>query len=186
MQIEIILALLSLSALGAAENTVESDDVPSACISACQFTIDLTARCDRQTDDDDTYRPCVCNAQDSQARLTACATCVKDNGMRDADDNDVADLMDDCGWDFNNANASYTSGSTTIATSTGQTTPAVTTTVITSSSGSSVFTTTQTNTGSATGAGSTSSVSTGGAPMATGGVGALIVGGLAIGLPALL
>ncbi|KAJ3577836.1 hypothetical protein NPX13_g2735 [Xylaria arbuscula] len=103
MQLEKILVLLSIAAYGAAENDVEASDVPSECLPACQFTIDLSARCDRETDDDDTYTPCVCNAQDSMQRLTECASCVKDHGRSDPDDNDVADLMDDCGWDFNDA-----------------------------------------------------------------------------------
>lgn len=103
MQLEKILVLLSIAAYGVAENDVEASDVPSECLPACQFTIDLSARCDRETDDDDTYTPCVCNAQDSMRRLTECASCVKDHGRSDPDDNDVADLMDDCGWDFNDA-----------------------------------------------------------------------------------
>ncbi|TGJ87662.1 hypothetical protein E0Z10_g1090 [Xylaria hypoxylon] len=118
MQLEKILVLLSVAALGAAENDVEADDVPSACLPACQFTIDLSARCDRQTNSDDQYTPCVCEAQDSQTRLTECASCVKDNGRSDPDDNDVADLMDDCGWDFNDADVPYpTSWSSTTAAS---------------------------------------------------------------------
>ncbi|KAI0534493.1 hypothetical protein GGR58DRAFT_53016 [Xylaria digitata] len=116
MQLEKILILLSVAALGAAENDVEADDVPSACLPACQFTIDLSARCDRQTNSDDEYTPCVCEAQDSRQRLTECASCVKDHGRSDPDDNDVADLMDDCGWDFNDADVPYpTSFSTTTA-----------------------------------------------------------------------
>ncbi|KAF2973243.1 hypothetical protein GQX73_g245 [Xylaria multiplex] len=116
MQLEKILILLSVAALGAAENDVEADDVPSACLPACQFTIDLSARCDRQTNSDDQYTPCVCEAQDSRQRLTECASCVKDHGRSDPDDNDVADLMDDCGWDFNDADVPYpTSWSTTTA-----------------------------------------------------------------------
>ncbi|KAI0906584.1 hypothetical protein F4823DRAFT_565607 [Ustulina deusta] len=123
MQLGKILVLLSVAALGAAENDVEADDVPSVCLPACQFTIDLSARCDRQTDDDDEYTPCVCEAQDSMIRLTECASCVKDNGRSDPDDNDVADLMDDCGWDFNDADVPYpTSWSTTTAISSSSTT----------------------------------------------------------------
>ncbi|KAI0449744.1 hypothetical protein F5B21DRAFT_33010 [Xylaria acuta] len=107
MQLEKILVFLSVAAIGAAENDVEADDVPSVCLPACQFTIDLSARCDRETSDDDQYTPCVCGAANSQQRLTECASCVKDNGRSDPDDNDVADLMDDCGWDFNDADVPY-------------------------------------------------------------------------------
>ncbi|KAI1171727.1 hypothetical protein F4777DRAFT_35915 [Nemania sp. FL0916] len=116
MQLEAVLALFSLAALGAAENDVGAHDVPSACLPACQFTIDLSAHCEETTSDDDGYTPCVCGAQDSKQRLTECASCVKDHGKSDPDDNDVADLMDDCGWDFNNADAPYPTsfGTTTI------------------------------------------------------------------------
>ncbi|KAI1125802.1 hypothetical protein F5Y10DRAFT_267689 [Nemania abortiva] len=142
MQLEKILVLLSVATLGAAENDVTASDVPSVCLPACQFTIDLSARCDRETDDDDTYTPCVCGAADSMQRLTECASCVKDNGRSDPDDNDVADLMDDCGWDFNDADGPYpTSFGTTTVASPSSTSPAGTVTVIetpgaTSSSGS--------------------------------------------------
>ncbi|KAI1746552.1 hypothetical protein F4782DRAFT_54576 [Xylaria castorea] len=114
MQFGKILVLLSVAAIGAAENNVEADDVPSVCLPACQFTIDLSARCDRETNNDDAYTPCVCGAVDSQQRLTECASCVKDNGRSDPDDNDVADLMDDCGWDFNDANVPYPTTTTVI------------------------------------------------------------------------
>ncbi|KAJ2974347.1 hypothetical protein NUW58_g8686 [Xylaria curta] len=107
MQLAKIIALLSIAAVGAAENDVEADDVPSVCLPACQFTIDLSARCDRSTNSDDRYRPCVCGAPNARQRLTECASCVKDNGRSDPDDNDVADLMDDCGWNFNDANVPY-------------------------------------------------------------------------------
>jgi hypothetical protein len=115
MQLKTLLVLFSIATFGAAEDTVESNDVPSACLAACQFTIQLTARCDNQNDDDDDddddddsddlYRSCVCGAADSQVHVTECASCVRDNGRWDDDDNDVADLMDDCGWSFANANS---------------------------------------------------------------------------------
>ncbi|KAI0977274.1 hypothetical protein F4678DRAFT_7981 [Xylaria arbuscula] len=118
MQLRNILVLLSVAAMGAAENDVSASDVPSACLPACQFTIDLSARCDRETDDDDEYTPCVCTAQDSKERLTECSSCIKDHGRSDPDDNDVADLMDDCGWDFNDADGPYpTTWSTTTVSS---------------------------------------------------------------------
>ncbi|KAI1197616.1 hypothetical protein F5X97DRAFT_173582 [Nemania serpens] len=125
MQLEKILLLLSAAALGAAENDVQATDVPSVCLPACQFTIDLSARCDRQTRSDDEYTPCVCGAQDSKQRLTECASCVRDNGRRDPDDNDVADLMDDCGWDFNDANGPYPTsfGTTTTVANPSSTSP---------------------------------------------------------------
>ncbi|KAI1377034.1 hypothetical protein F4677DRAFT_444842 [Hypoxylon crocopeplum] len=183
MYLKSALAILFLAAYATAENTVEAHDVPSVCLTACQFTIDLSARCDQETGDDTGYRSCVCTAADSQTRLTECATCVKDNGMSDPDDNDVADLMDDCGWDFNSASASYSSGTGTV-TATSTTTPTITTNIITSSSGSVVFTSTQTSTQSALGVeSSASSSSSGAAPLATAAVGVYVVGGLAIGIP---
>ncbi|KAI1350235.1 hypothetical protein F5Y01DRAFT_161479 [Xylaria sp. FL0043] len=147
MQFGKALILLSVAALSAAENDVTASDVPSACLPACQFTIDLSARCDRETSDDDHYTPCVCGAQDSMARLTECASCVKDHGRSDPDDNDVADLMDDCGWDFNDADGPYpTSGSsTTVASPSSTTSAGGVVTVTETSSGTSPFTTTITN-----------------------------------------
>lgn len=90
MQISIILGLSVLSALGAAENTVERDDVPSTCVGTCQSIIDLSARCERDNDGDDNYRRCVCTEQNAQLQLNQCAVCVQQNGMRDPDDNGKA------------------------------------------------------------------------------------------------
>ncbi|KAI0505176.1 hypothetical protein F5B22DRAFT_536330 [Xylaria bambusicola] len=117
MQLEKTLVFLSLATYGAAENDVDASDVPSECLPACQFTIDLSARCDRETDDDDTYTPCVCNAPDSRRRLTECASCIRDYDSDSDSDNDVADLMDDCGWNFDDADGPYPTGSTTTVTS---------------------------------------------------------------------
>ncbi|KAI1499542.1 hypothetical protein F5X99DRAFT_272816 [Biscogniauxia marginata] len=185
MLLQSLVFLLSIAALGAAENTVERDDVPRACLQTCQYTIDLTARCDRSTDDDDAYRPCVCGESNARARIEECAACVRQNGMRDPDDNDVADLMDDCGWDFNQATGSFSSSSSTptqTQTQT-QTTPTQTTVVVTSSS--SLVTLTTSMAGAETTTDSASSTPTGAAPIATAGVFPLVAG-LIVGLPILL
>lgn len=87
MQLSTILGLSILSALGAAENNVEADDVPAACLGICQSIIDLTARCDGSADGDDAYRRCVCLEKDAQVQLNQCAVCVQQNGMQDPDDN---------------------------------------------------------------------------------------------------
>ncbi|KAI3325254.1 hypothetical protein HD806DRAFT_492424 [Xylariaceae sp. AK1471] len=193
MQLETLLVLLSIATFGCAENTVESDDVPSACLPACQFTIDLTARCDGQTDDDDEYLPCVCGAANSRALLTECASCVRDNGRSDPDDNDVADLMDDCGWDFDDADSPYPTGwSTTSAV----TPPSTTSVVVPTSSDTVTVTETPSETPSVTPTSSLpNSVTNSPTSIPTGSMaGALkdriIVGpllaGLIMGLPAIL
>ncbi|KAH9884257.1 hypothetical protein F4778DRAFT_763570 [Xylariomycetidae sp. FL2044] len=182
MQFNTLAILFSLSALGLSENTVERDDVPGACLGSCQFVIDLSSRCDQQTDGDDSYRRCVCGEPDSRARLTDCAVCVKDNGMRDPDDNDVADLMDDCGWDFNDAVPTSTLTSSAMTTPVAVT-PSVSTTIIVSTSGSVTVTTTRVTTGTAVPDATTSSVPTGAAAKATVGIG-YAVAGLAMAIPA--
>ncbi|KAH7024656.1 uncharacterized protein B0I36DRAFT_352867 [Microdochium trichocladiopsis] len=87
--------LFSLAAAGAAETTVDADDVPLACRNICRDTIDLSRRCEIQadtdtstTDDDIIYNNCFCQAPDAEARISECATCVKANGMSDANDDD--------------------------------------------------------------------------------------------------
>ncbi|RYP81563.1 hypothetical protein DL770_005865 [Monosporascus sp. CRB-9-2] len=177
MQITTVLSLAILSALGAAENNVDRDDVPSACVATCQSTIDLSSRCDRETDDDNTYRRCVCDAQDAQLQMNQCAACVRENGMSDSDDNDVADLMNDCGWDFNTASGSATavtsttSPTTVVSTSTGEsTTVTVTQTPTAASDSSSAESSTDTNSDNA-------------APAATAGLaGLLVAAGAAVAL----
>ncbi|KAI1336516.1 hypothetical protein F5Y15DRAFT_394022 [Xylariaceae sp. FL0016] len=182
--------LFSLSAVAIAENTVEQDDVPSVCLQACQFTIDLSYQCDEQSDDDDNYRECVCGAPDSRARLTSCATCVRDNGMSDPDDNDVADLMDDCGWDFDEDDAPYTTGTMTIGPTATDSLPSTTGTTIatetTGLSGPGPTTATQAATATNTEGGvSVTEVPTGGAagPVAAG-IG--IIAGVAMAIPILM
>jgi hypothetical protein len=187
MQLHNIVILLGVAALGAAENDVQASDVPSACLPACQFTIDLSARCDRETDDDDEYTPCVCEAADSRQRLTECASCVKDNGRSDPDDNDVADLMDDCGWDFNDADVPYpTSGTTTTVISPSSTTANGGNTVTVTQTPGETSTTGSTTTVTESPAGSTNPPdSMAGALNAKAVVGPLVAG-LIMGLPVIL
>lgn len=131
--------LFSLAALGAAETTVDADDVPMACRNICQATIDLSRRCELQADNDNSnedddivYNNCFCKEPSAQARISECATCVKANGMANAnDDNEVAELMRDCGWDFAAANTTGGPVPTPTGSSTGSTgttaTPSVST-----------------------------------------------------------
>ncbi|RYP74905.1 hypothetical protein DL769_003911 [Monosporascus sp. CRB-8-3] len=176
MYITTILSLAILSALGAAENTVDRDDVPSACVGTCQPAIDLSQRCDRETDNDDNYRRCVCDAQDAQLQLNQCAACVRENRMPDPDDNDVADLMNDCGWNFNTASGSATAVTSTTSPTTAVSTP--TTVVSTSTGESTTVTVTQTPTPASDSSPTESSTETNSdnaAPAATAGLAGLIV-----------
>ncbi|RYO90398.1 hypothetical protein DL766_007887 [Monosporascus sp. MC13-8B] len=183
MHITTILSLTILSALGAAESNVDRDDVPSACLASCQSTIDLSQRCDRQTDDDNIYRGCVCGAQDAQRQMDQCAACVRVNGMSGPVDNDVAELMNDCGWDFNTASGSATAVTSMTSRTTAGSTP--TPVVSTSTGASTTATITQTPTG-ASGSGATESSTTNSdnaAPAATAGLaGLLVAAGAAVAL----
>ncbi|RYP07530.1 hypothetical protein DL765_009128 [Monosporascus sp. GIB2] len=188
MHISTILSLAILSALSAAENNVDRDDVPSACLASCQSTIDLSQRCDRQTDgqtdDDNNYRGCVCGAQDAQRQMDQCAACVKVNGMSNPDENDVADLMNDCGWDFNTASGSATAVTSTTSPTTAASTP--TTVVSTSTGESTTATVTQTPTRASDPSATESSTTTNSdnaAPAATAGLaGLLVAAGAAVAL----
>ncbi|RYP51796.1 hypothetical protein DL768_002943 [Monosporascus sp. mg162] len=184
MQITTVLSLAILSALGAAENNVDRDDVPSACVAACQSTIDLSSRCDRETDDDDTYRRCVCSAQDAQLQMDQCAACVRQNGRSDPDDNDVADIMNDCGWDFNTASGSATAVTSAASPTTVVSTP--TTVVSTSTGESTTVIVTQTPTAASDSSSTESSTdanSDNAAPAATAGLaGLLVAAGAAVAL----
>ncbi|RYP60251.1 hypothetical protein DL771_010588 [Monosporascus sp. 5C6A] len=176
MQITTVFSLAILSALGVAENSVDRDDVPSTCVATCQSAIDLSSRCDRETDGDDNYRRCVCSAQDAQLQMNQCAACVRENGMSDPDDNDVADLMNDCGWDFNTASGSATAVTSTTSPTTVVSTP--TTVVSTSTGESTTVTVTQTPTAASDPSSAESSNDTNSdnaAPVATAGVAGLLV-----------
>lgn len=94
MQFNTIALLFSVAALrAAAETTVDADDVPLACRNICQPTIDLSARCEiaadndnSNIDDDVVYNSCFCREPSAAARINECATCVKANGMTNAND----------------------------------------------------------------------------------------------------
>lgn len=88
MQHTIFFSLLALAPLASvAENTVDYDDVPGNCVSVCASTVDLSQRCDQQTNGDNDYRRCYCGNTDAQKKMNECASCVKandkdnDNGM---------------------------------------------------------------------------------------------------------
>lgn len=96
MQFNTIALLFSVAALrAAAETTVDANDVPLACRNICQPTIDLSARCEivadndnSNIDDDVVYNSCFCREPSAPARINECATCLKANGMNNANDDD--------------------------------------------------------------------------------------------------
>ncbi|KAI5918257.1 peptidase S8/S53 domain-containing protein [Camillea tinctor] len=166
--------LFSLAAFSAAQE-VELDDVPRACSQTCQDIVNLATTCDRQNNDNDAgERNCICNGTNAQTQATNCAACAKANGLTD-NDNDLADLMNDCGWNYAAVSASTASATATSATGTGATASATTTGT---GSGSST-------TGAATDAAATSATSEGAAPAATAAVGGVLAG-LMMALPAML
>ncbi|KAI5919984.1 hypothetical protein F4810DRAFT_714013 [Camillea tinctor] len=175
----------------AAENTVSASDVPQRCLATCQYTIDLSSRCDRSTDGDDAYRACVCTLE-SRGRIAECAACAW--GVDD--DNDVLDLLDDCRWRgwwwdwWRSASATTASPTpvptTTDATNTGATTSsAPTTTAGAADSSSAVGIETATATTASTAAETAPAETAAAAPMAAAAMGSLVIP-LAVGLAALL
>ncbi|KAK7962031.1 Crotonase core [Apiospora aurea] len=165
MQYHTVLNILALAPVALAENTVDFDDIPGVCVAPCQSTVDLSQRCDQQTDNDSDYRKCYCLANGAQQPMNKCASCVKSNTRQGDDDNDAAKLMKDCGWDYA---AIPTSGGTPTATAT---------VIIVSSSGGPALTTT-TDMASAT-----TTTSPAGAPRATAvGVGGLVAAGLVVAM----
>lgn len=94
MQINNLAILVSVAAIrAAAETTIDNDDVPLACVNICRDTINLSNRCEIQadtdtsnTDDDIIYNNCFCKETNAKARIEECATCVKANGMANAND----------------------------------------------------------------------------------------------------
>ena len=87
MQHTVFLSLLALAPVALAENTVDYDDVPGRCVATCASTVELSQRCDQQTNGDNDYRRCYCGNADAQKKINECASCVKansrdnDNGM---------------------------------------------------------------------------------------------------------
>ncbi|KAK6210811.1 hypothetical protein LQW54_005859 [Pestalotiopsis sp. IQ-011] len=95
--------LLLLATFGSAETTVETNDVTQGCRnnSACHQVITISDNCDNTTGNDVDYNNCVCNTNDMLSTLNSCALCIYNTerpGDDDRTDNDVTDLMRDCGW----------------------------------------------------------------------------------------
>ncbi|KAK6829446.1 hypothetical protein PG987_010030 [Apiospora arundinis] len=112
MQFNIFFSLLAVAPVVLAENTVDYDDIPGKCVSTCAATVDLSQRCDQQTNGDSDYRRCYCTNADAQKKMNECASCVKANDKDD--DNDVSDLMKDCGWDYAAVSASGAQATATV------------------------------------------------------------------------
>ncbi|KAL2828044.1 hypothetical protein BDW59DRAFT_159997 [Aspergillus cavernicola] len=102
MHAQRVLALSSLLLVGklvlAAE--LDLDDVPTSCNSACDPTVTLAQRCDRQNNNDTTEMECICNADGSRAQVPHCEACIaqyRQDHPRDDDEdgNDDEDVDDD-------------------------------------------------------------------------------------------
>ncbi|KAH6651938.1 hypothetical protein BKA67DRAFT_537791 [Truncatella angustata] len=161
---------LQLASVALAENNVESDDVPQACRSNndCQSVFTLSRNCDEQTGNNDGYVNCVCNSTNAQFILNSCAACVDQNERGDdRTDNDVTDLMRDCGWTYSQTSQTSTAGSASTRTSSPGSSVTQVTTI--TSSGTTIVST-QTTAAAAT---TTSSPNAGAVPTAMAG-GALV------------
>ncbi|KAI0596611.1 hypothetical protein F4775DRAFT_287801 [Biscogniauxia sp. FL1348] len=156
--------LFSLAAVSVSQE-IELDDVPRACSQSCQDIVNLATTCDQQNRDNDAgERNCICNGTNAQTLATNCAACAKANGQND-NDSDIADLMEDCGWNYASVSASTATATATSATGTGATASATTT-----------------GTSTATTAAVTTTVSQDAAPLATAAVGGVLAG-LMMALP---
>lgn len=83
MQFKALALFSALAAVGLAQD-IDNNDVPNACRSVCQSTVDLTTQCDRQTDDDDqSYLNCVCSTTNASSFIPECEACVAANDEAD-------------------------------------------------------------------------------------------------------
>ncbi|KAK7985592.1 hypothetical protein PG996_005171 [Apiospora saccharicola] len=163
MQQTIIFGLLALAPVALAANTVDFDDIPGDCVSPCTSTANLSLNCEGQTNNDDEYKRCYCDAKGAEQPMNKCASCIKSNKKPGDEDNDAAKLMKDCGWNYE---AITTSGGSGTATAT---------VIIVSSSGGMTTTTAMAST--------TATASPAGAPRATAvGVGGLVAAGLVVAM----
>ncbi|ORY71050.1 uncharacterized protein BCR38DRAFT_415794 [Pseudomassariella vexata] len=193
MRVDSLPIILTLVALGACENNVEADDVPQACrsVDACLNIFELSRTCDESTSNSDGYNDCVCGSTIAQSTLTDCADCVARNvqQIEDRTDNDVTDLMSDCGWTYTGtilSSGSATMRATTSAATTASTTllsQSVASTIVTITSSDTTFVSTQTSVVGASA--TTGSSSEAKAPMVTAAAGSFLFG-MALALPALL
>ncbi|KAB2580995.1 hypothetical protein BFW01_g6665 [Lasiodiplodia theobromae] len=188
MQFKTLALFSALAAAGLAQD-IDNNDVPNACRSVCQSTVDLTTQCDRQTDDDDqSYLNCVCSTTNASSFIPECEACVAAN---DEADNDVRDIVRSCSFtQVSTWNSGTATGTATSSASTSfSITLASSVTATASGTGSSATgqtTGTSSSTGTSASAGTTGSAqATGAAPAVTAGFGGLAMAVLA-GVPALL
>lgn len=182
---QLITQLASLALLlkvAAAENVVDTGDVPSACRtdSNCQQLFTIGTTCDDQTQNERDYNSCVCNTSNAQSILNTCAICVYNNEDRDDDDrvdNDVTELMRTCGWTLDLAGATTIAGGS--STTTGATTTATPTVATITTSGSTIVTTQTPTTTAGGAAASTTTPNAGSIPTA---VAANVLAGAAFAL----
>ncbi|KAF2721255.1 hypothetical protein K431DRAFT_75389 [Polychaeton citri CBS 116435] len=115
---------------------IDNNDVPTQCRSLCDPVVQLTQQCDSQNNDDDSgYINCVCNGQNASSIVPTCEACV---AVYDESDNDVYDIVTSCSF----TSATFTSGSTVLASGAPVTNSVGSTTTTLSSSSNSATTST--------------------------------------------
>ncbi|KAL1636684.1 hypothetical protein SLS58_009671 [Diplodia intermedia] len=197
MQYKALALLSAIAAIGSAQD-IELNDVPNACRSVCQSTVDLTTQCDRQTEDDDQgYLSCVCSTTNASSFIPECEACVAAN---DEADNDVRDIVSSCSftqvstWNSGTATATATSsGSTSFSISLASSVTATASGSGTGSSATGTSGSTSSTTGSGSNSAGTASASATGSAQATGAAAPAVTagfGGIAVallaGVPAFL
>ncbi|KKY24695.1 putative gpi anchored protein [Diplodia seriata] len=201
MQFKALALLSAIAAIGSAQD-IDNNDVPNACRSVCQSTVDLTTQCDRQTEDDDQgYINCVCSTTNASSFIPECEACIAAN---DEADNDVRDIVSSCSftqvstWNSGTATSTGTSsgpssGSTSFSVSLASSVTATASGSGTGSSATGTSGSTSGTTGSGSNSAGTASAGATGSAQATGAAAPAVTagfGGIAVavlaGVPAFL
>lgn len=87
MQQNVLFGLLALVPVALAANTVDFDDIPGVCVNTCTSTVNLSLNCVDQTNNDDEYKRCYCDAKGAEQPMNHCASCIKSNTKPGDEDN---------------------------------------------------------------------------------------------------
>lgn len=89
----LLLSVLALAISSVSAQAIDTEDVPSTCLSACGPVVAASDVCEEQEDDgDDSEWTCVCNAQGMSSAVPDCMSCLQSNPTGDDEDDDDGDI----------------------------------------------------------------------------------------------
>ncbi|KAH9895451.1 hypothetical protein F4778DRAFT_273140 [Xylariomycetidae sp. FL2044] len=96
MQARLLIFLFSLSILASAQD-INTHHFPKACRKICDSIAGIADVCETQHDNDSAEEKCVCETANAQTDATDCASCIQAQGGVDKD-GVLTGIISNCGW----------------------------------------------------------------------------------------